>query len=166
MRKTVSLLFTALLTLAFAGSAFAQRSATPQLTFNALLTAAQVVPPTPLDEVTGMTAEARIKFDPGMRFATVFLRIRDNFSSVSGVNLNLGIAGEDGPIVVAVEDFDDPITDRSFTILESFTNGDVIKEGSVKSIPSLYQAVRDGNIYLEVQTLEMFGEIRSQIFQR
>ena len=108
---------------------------------------------------SNMTGEARISFDPGMRFAKVVMQIKNNFSTVTGVSLNLGEAGKNGEIVVQVEDFSaDPITTRTFNAAEVINATEVNKVDTVVNIASLYQAVRDGRIKRgDLLLLEAFG---------
>jgi hypothetical protein len=122
----------------------------------------QVIP----EVISNMTAEARISFDPGMRFAEIFMNISDNFFGVTGVSLNLGEAGKNGDVVVQVEDFSaDPIITRSFTVAEIINASEVNKVDTVINIASLFQAVRDGRIYIAVTSVNFpDGEIRGQIF--
>ena len=55
--------------------------------------------------------------------------------------------------------------DRTFTVLEVFTNERVETVDSVNNIASLYQAVRDGRVYLDVHSVDFpNSEIRGQIF--
>ena len=45
------------------------------------------------------------------------------------------------------------------------SNLDIIKQGGVINMASLYKAMRQGEIYLSVQTVDFpNGEIRGQIF--
>jgi hypothetical protein len=163
MKRNVFLLFAVLLTLTFAGNALAGVKK-PQLRFKLLLANAQVVPP--LGTATNMTSGAIITFDQYMRSARVFMKIRNNFSGVTAIHLHLGEAGAgDGvsDIVVTVEDLDPPFMDRTFTVLEVFIGTETVD--SVNNIASLYQAVRDGRVYLDVHSVDFpDGEIRGQIF--
>jgi len=161
MERYVSLLFVSLMALTLAGNALAQ-SPKPQLAFTLQLNGDQVLP----EVISNMTGEARVSFDPGMRFAKVFLKIKDNFFGVTGVSLHLGEAGKKGEVVVQVEDFSaDPVITRTFNVAEVINASEVIKVDTVVNIASLYQAVREGRIYLVV-TSSSFpdGEIRGQIF--
>ena len=165
MKRNIFLLFAVLLTLTFADSAPAKPQI--QLKFKLALSNAQVVPP--LGTATNMNGGAIITFDQYMRSARVFMEIRNNFSGVTAIHLHLGEAGAgDGvsDIVVTVEDFSGaPITDRTFTVLEVFSNERVVPVDSVNNIASLYQAVRDGRVYLDVHSVDFpDGEIRGQIF--
>jgi ethanolamine utilization microcompartment shell protein EutS len=168
MKRTVLLLFAVLLTLTFADSALAKFKPQNQLRFKLRLSNAQVIPP--LGSFSVMTGKATITFDWAMRSARVSMKIFDNFSGVTAIHLHLGEAGAgDGvsDIVVTVEDLDPPFMDRTFTVLEVFTNERVETVDSVNNIASLYQAVRDGRVYLDVHTDDMNfpnGEIRGQIF--
>ena len=135
----------------------------PRTSFNLPLNGDQVLP----EVFTEMTGSARISFDPGMRFANIVIQIKDNFFTVTGVSINLGEAGKNGPVIVQVEDFSgDPVTTRTFSIAEIINSTEVNKVDSVVNIASLYQAVRDGRVYIVV-TSAMFpeGEIRGQIFR-
>ena len=166
MKRTVLLLFAVLLTLTFADSALADFKPQNQLKFRLLLSNGQVIPP--LGTVTNMTSKASIIFDWAMRFVTVSMQIRNNFSGVTDIHLHLGEAGAgDGvsDIVVTVKELDPPFIDRTFTVLEVVTNERVETVDSVNNIASLYQAVRDGRIYVDVHTEDFpDGEIRGQIF--
>ena len=167
MKRPVLLLFAVLLTLTFTDSALAKFKPQIQLRFRLKLSNAQVVPP--LGTFSEMTGNATITFDWAMRSARISMKISDNFSGVTAIHLHLGEAGAgDGvsDIVVTVEDFSGaPITDRTFTVLELFSNERVVPVDSVNDIASLYQAVRDGRIYLDVHSVDFpSGEIRGQIF--
>ena len=166
MKRTVLLLFAVLLTLTFADSALAEFKTQNQLRFNLQLSNGQVIPP--LGTVTNMTSGATITFDWAMRFVTVGMKIRNNFSGVTDIHLHLGEAGAgDGEldIVVTVEDLDPPFMDRTFTVLEVITNERVETVDFVNNIASLYQAVRDGRVYLDVHSVDFpNSEIRGQIF--
>jgi hypothetical protein len=166
MKRNVFLLFAVLLTLTFADSALAKWKPQNQLRFKLELSNAQVIPP--LGTVTNMTSGATITFDWAMRSARVFMKIRNNFSGVTAIHLHLGEAGAGGgvlEIVVTVEDLDPPFMDRTFTVLEVITNERVETVDSVNNIASLYQAVRDGRVYLDVHSVDFpAGEIRGQIF--
>jgi len=131
-------------------------------TFKPPLNGDQVIP----EVISNMTAEARITFDPGMRFAEVFLTISDNFFGVTGVSINLGEAHKNGAVVVQLEDFSaDPILTRSFTVAEIINASEVNKVDTVINIASLFQAVRDGRVYIVVTSASFpDGEIRGQIF--
>jgi hypothetical protein len=122
----------------------------------------QVLP----EVISNMTAEARISFDPGMRFVEIFMNISDNFFGVTGVSINLGEAGKNGDVVVQVEDFSaDPIITRAFTVAEIINASEVNKVDTVVNIASLFQAVRDGRVYIVVTSASFpVGEIRGQIF--
>ena len=150
----------------FAGNAFAQGQGapSPQLAFKVLLNGDQVLP----EAISNMTAEARIKFDSGMRFAKIAMRISDNFFGVTGISLRLGPAGKNGETVVQVEGFPvDPIMTRSFTVAEIINASEVLKVDTVVNIASLYRAARDGRVYLVVHSLNFpDGEVRGQIFPR
>ena len=164
MKRTVLLLFAVLLTLTFADSALAKFKPQNQLRFKLQLSNAQVIPP--LGTVTNMTSGATITFDWAMRSARVFMKIRNNFSGVTAIHLHLGEAGAgDGvnDIVVTVKEFADPFMTRTFTVLEVFIGTEEVD--SVNNIASLYQAVRDGRVYLDVHTVDFSdGENRGQIF--
>ena len=164
MKRTVLLLFAVLLTLTFADSALAKPQI--QLRFKLTLANAQVVPP--LGTATNMTSGAIITFDQYMRSARVFMKIRNNFSGVTAIHLHLGEAGAgDGvnDFVVTVEDLDPPVMTRTFTVFEVFIGTETVD--SVNNIASLYQAVRDGRVYLDVHTVALpDGVIRGQIFPR
>ena len=96
----------------------------------------QVIP----EVISNMTAEARISFDPGMRFAEIFINISDNFFGVTGVSINLGEAHKNGAVVVQLEDFSaDPILTRSFTVAEIINASEVNKVDTVINIASLFQ---------------------------
>ena len=169
MKRNVLLLFAVLLTLTFADSALADFKPQNQLKFKLKLSNAQVVPP--LGTVTNMTGNATLTFDWAMRFVRVSMKISDNFSGVTAIHLHLGEAGAgDGvsDIVVTVEDFSGaPITDRTFTVLEVIANERVETVDSVNNIASLYEAVWDHRVYLDVHTVDFpDGEIRGQIFPR
>lgn len=147
--------------LTFAGNALATPP-NPQLAFTLPLNGDQVLP----EVFSNMTGEARISFDPGMRFAKVVMQIKNNFSTVTGISLHLGEAGENGEVVVQVEDFSgDPITTRTFNVAEVISATEVNKVDTVVNIASLYQAVRDGRTYLLVTSSDYpTGEVRGQIF--
>ena len=167
MKRPVLLLFAVLLTLTFADSALAKFKPQMQLRFDLLLSNAQVVPP--LGTYSEMSGEAIIAFDWAMRSAQVYMKIRNNFSGVTAIHLHLGEAGAgDGvnDIVVIVEDLAaDPVLDKSFTVLELFSNQRVLPVDSVNNIVSLYQAVRDGRVYFDVHSVDFpDSEIRGQIF--
>jgi hypothetical protein len=163
MKRNVFLLFAVLLTLTFAGSALAGVKK-PQLRFKLLLANAQVVPP--LGTATNMTSGASITFDAAMRSARVLMEIRNNFSGVTAIHLHLGEAGAgDGvsDIVVTVEDLDPPVMTRTFTVLEAFIGTETVD--SVNNIASLYRAVREGRVYLDVHSVDFpDSEVRGQIF--
>ena len=165
MKRTVLVLFAVLLTLTFAGSALADFKPQNQLKFRLKLSNGQVVPP--LGSVTDMTGQATLTFDWAMRFVRVSMKISDNFSGVTDIHLHLGEAGAgDGvsDIVVTVKD-NQLITDRTFTVLEVIANERVETVDSVNNIASLYQAVRDGRVFIDVHSLDFFdSEIRGQIF--
>jgi hypothetical protein len=162
MKRTVLLLFAVLLTLTFADSALAKPQI--QLKFKLALSSAQVVPPP--GSSSEMSGGAIITFDQYMRFARVFMKIRNNFSGVGDIHLHLGEAGAgDGvnDIVVTVKHFTPPEMTRTFTVLEVFIDTETVD--SVNNIASLYQAVRDGRVYLDVHTRDFLdGEIRGQIY--
>jgi hypothetical protein len=167
MKRTVLMLFAVLLTLTFADSALAKFKPQNQLKFRLQLSNEQVVPP--LETFSEMTGNATITFDWAMRFVTVSMKISDNFSGVTAIHLHLGEAGAgDGvsDIVVTVEDFSSaPITDRTFNVLEVIANERVVPVDSVNNIASLYQAVRDGRVYLDVHSVDFpDSEVRGQIF--
>jgi hypothetical protein len=163
MKRNVFLLFAVLLTLTFAGNALAGRNK-PQLVFKLHLALAQVVPP--LELVTEMKGTAKITFDAGMRSVRVFMKIDNNISGVTDIHLHLGVAGAgDGvnEIVVTVIELDPPLMDEDFTVLEKFIRTETVD--SVNNITSLYQAVQDGRVYLDVHTVALpDGVIRGQIF--
>jgi hypothetical protein len=163
MRRTFILLLCLSL---FASNALAQGQGgpKPQLAFSIQLNGDQVLP----EAFSNMTAEARIKFDSGMRFAKVAMRISDNFFGVTGISLRLAPAGKNGETVVQVEGFPvDPIMTRSFTVAEIINASEVLKVDTVVNIASLYQAARDGRVYLVVHSLNFpDGEVRGQIFPR
>jgi hypothetical protein len=165
MKRNIFLLFAVLLTLTFAGNALADNNnPQPQRVFKLKLDNAQVVPP--LGSGTDMESGAAIKFNKYMRSVSVSLKISDNFSGVTDIHLHLGEAGAgdgDLDIVVTVKELEPPVMDRSFTVLEVFIGTETVD--SVNNIASLYQAVRDGRVYLDVHTLDFpYGEIRGQIF--
>jgi hypothetical protein len=130
------------------------------------LSLAQVVPP--LELVTEMTGAARITFKKGMRSVSVFMEIDNNESGVTDIHLHLGEAGAgDGvnDIVILVKELDPPLMDEDFTVLEVFISTETVD--SVNNIASLYQAMRDGRVYLDVHTVALpDGAIRGQIFSR
>ena len=163
MKRNIFLLFAVLLTLTFDGSALAGGKK-PQLGFELQLALAQVVPP--LGLVTEMKGTAKITFDAAMRSVRVFMKIDNNESGVTDIHLHLGEAGTgDGvtDIVVTVKEFADPFMTRTFTVLEVFIGTEEVD--SVNNIASLYQAVRDGRVYLDVHTVDFSdGENRGQIF--
>jgi hypothetical protein len=163
MKRNTIFLLVVLLTLTFAGSAFAAKG-NPQLVFKAKLATTQVVPP--LGTITDMEGNAKITFDGFMRSVRISLKIGDNMSGVTAIHLHLGDAGfGDGQsdIVINVKEFVPEVTDRTFTVLEVFIETEEV--GSVNNIASLYQAVQEGGIYLDVHTLDYpNGEIRGQIF--
>jgi hypothetical protein len=165
MKRNIFLLFAVLLTLTFAGNALAGFKK-PQLAFKMNLANAQVVPP--LGTVTNMTSGAIITFGQYMSSARVFMKISNNVSGVTAIHLHLGEAGAgDGvsDIVVTVEDLDPPVMTRTFTVLEVFINTEIAAVGSVNNIASLYQAVRDGRVYLDVHSVDFpDSEVRGQIF--
>jgi hypothetical protein len=70
--------------------------------------------------------------------------------------------------VVQVEGFPvDPIMTRTFTVTEIINASEVLKVDTVVNIASLYQAARDGRVYLVVHSLNFpDGEVRGQIFPR
>jgi len=160
--RGASLLFAVLLTLTFADSALAKPQI--QLQFKLALSSAQVVPP--LGSSSEMNGGAIITFNQYMRSVRVFMEIRDNFSGVTAIHLHLGEAGAgDGvsDIVVTVKEFADPFMTRSFTVLEAFIGTETVD--SVNDIASLYQAVRDSRVYLDVHSVDFpDGEMRGQIF--
>jgi hypothetical protein len=166
MKRTVLLLFAVLLTLTFADSALAKFKPQNQLRFKLQLSNAQVIPP--LGSYSEMEGGGDITFNWAMRSARVFMKIKDNFSGVTAIHLHLGEAGAgDGvsDIVVTVKEFDPAFMDRTFTVLEVITNERVETVDSVNNIASLYQAVRDGRVYLDVHSVDFpNGEIRGQIF--
>ena len=163
MKRNIFLLFAVLLTLTFAGNALAGTKK-PQLVFKLHLALAQVVPP--LGLVTEMKGTAKITFDASMRSVTVSMKIDNNESGVTDIHLHLGEAGAgDGvsDIVVTVKELDPPEMTEDFTVLEVFIGTEDVD--SVNNIASLYQAVRDGRVYLDVHTVDFpDGEIRGQIF--
>lgn len=113
-----------------------------------------------------MMGNARISFDPGIRFAKIFLKISENFFTVTGVTLNLVEAGKNGDVAIHVEGFSsDPIIDRTFTIAEVINPTEVNRVDTVVNIASLYQVAVDEKIYVVV-TSAMYpeGEIRGHIF--
>jgi hypothetical protein len=149
----------------FAGNALAQGAggAKPQRSFSLQLNGDQVLP----EAFSNMTGEARITFDSGMRFAKVFMRISDNFFGVTGISLHLGPAGKNGEVIVQVEELIPELRTRAFTVAEVINASEVNKVDTVVNIASLYQAVRDGRVYVQVDSLNFpDGEIRGQIFPK
>jgi hypothetical protein len=163
MKRNVFLLFAVLLTLTFAGNALAGKNK-PQLVFKRQLSNAQVVPP--LETFSEMEGAAKITFKENMSSVRVSMKIRNNFSGVTDIHLHLGEAGAgDGvaDIVIIVKELDPAVTDRTFTVLEAFIGTETVD--SVNNIASLYQAVQEGWVYLDVHTVDFLdGEIRGQIF--
>jgi hypothetical protein len=141
--RWASLLILSVLAVGYTGNAFAQAAHTPQLAFEVKLNGDQVLP----EVFSNMTAEARFTFDEGMRFAKVFMKVRNNFFGVTGVSLYLGEAGKNGEEVAVIEVLDPEVMTRTFTIAEVINSTEVVKVDSVTNIASLYQAVRDGRVY-------------------
>ncbi len=161
--RWASLLILSVLAVGYTGNAFAQAAHTPQLAFEVKLNGDQVLP----EVFSNMTAEARFTFDEGMRFAKVFMKVRNNFFGVTGVSLYLGEAGKNGEEVAVIEVLDPEVMTRTFTIAEVINSTEVVKVDSVTNIASLYQAVRDGRVYCIVTSLNYpEGEVRGQIFPR
>jgi hypothetical protein len=166
MKRNFFLLFAVLLMLTFADSALAgEFKVNHQRHFKLQLSNAQVVPP--LETYSEMTGIAKITFESGMRSVRVSMKIRNNFSGVTDIHLHLGEAGAGDygftDIVITVKELDPPVTDRTFTVLETLIETEEVD--SVNNIASLYQAVRDGMVYLDVHTEDFpNGEIRGQIF--
>jgi hypothetical protein len=53
--------------------------------------------------------------------------------------------------------------DRTFTVLEAFIGTETVD--SVNNIASLYRAVREGRVYLDVHSVDFpDSEVRGQIF--
>ena len=83
------------------------------------------------------------------------------------IHLHLGKAGENGPVVVVLEDFEEPLQQEDFTVFEIISGGRVLEADGVNNIASLFQAVRRGEIYVDIHS-ERFpeGAARGQIFSR
>ena len=96
--------------------------------------------------------------------------MKRNVLGVTDIHLHLGeVDTGDGltDIVVTVKELDPPLFDGAFTVLETFTDTEVVD--SVNNIVTLYDAMRKGRVCPDVHTDDMNfpnGAIRGQIFPR
>lgn len=137
--------------------------------FTARLSGAQEVT-TPAGGVeTNLTGRARLLVDKEFSHMNVSVAISDA-SSVVGVHLHCGRAGENGPLAAGLVS-PGPFTINNNRIFGSITNADVMGEGCadligrpLNNIASLAYAIREGLIYINVHTTDHpAGEIRGQL---
>ena len=137
----------------------------PRLRFVAVASGAQEVP------ANDSNARARllVSFDPALSRAQVVLRVRDINSMVVAAHLHCNRAGLNGPVAFGLLS-PGPLAEVGANTRVTLTNADAVGDCSgaigrpVNNIASLYQAMNDGLIYLNVHTPDFpAGEVRGQL---
>jgi hypothetical protein len=162
MRKLIGSVLALVCSMGFASSA-----AAAPLNFRVTLTTAQEVP----SPDTTARGSATFRFDPGLKEMRYELRVT-NGMAVTQAHLHCANSGVNGPVVVFLFGPANP-AENVTGLLASGTigNADVIATSGdpcnaiLNNVASLYQAILDGRVYVNVHTqANPGGEIRSQLF--
>jgi hypothetical protein len=144
----------------------ATASAAP-LSFRATLRVEQEVPATD----TTARGNATFRFDPGLSEMRYDLRVTNGVAVIQA-HLHCANSGVNGPVVVFLFGPVDPGQNVTGQLASgTIKNEDVIAtsgepcNGTLNNIASLYQAILDGRVYVNVHTAaHPGGEFRAQLF--
>ena len=129
--------------------------------FRARLSGDEEVPPV----ITDTSGMFKILFNRDESEATINLRVRDGVR-VTQAHLHCAPAGSNGSIVVFLAGFHSIGWDvnGAWTGKEIVTDTNVINDSCGGSLSAIAQAMRDGDIYVNVHTVDNpGGEVRGQV---
>ena len=159
--------FFALLCLGLSGVA----SAASPFSFNAQASGDQEVPPT----ITSTRGKIKLNFDRALSKVDFVLTVKDGVA-VTQAHLHCGRAGSNGPVVAflfngAPVPGPGGIDVDGLLARDTLTNESIVPgpcgDFNIVNIASLFAAMRDGIIYLNVHSEgNPPGEVRGQIFPR